>query len=64
MKFGLFVFFFFNLYATYGAEESCTYKELDENPVFLYLHSQFSSAVGVDISVRVWREVCFKNRKA
>jgi len=59
-----FFFFFFNLYAACGAEESCTGKELVENPVFLYLHGQFSSVVGMDISVGVWREVCFKNRKA
>lgn len=36
--------FFFNLYATCGTEESCTCKDLGENPVFLYLDSQFSSA--------------------
>lgn len=31
---------------------------------FPLLVCQFAAAVGVDICVRVWREVCFKNRKA
>lgn len=59
----MYLFICFNLYSTCGAEEGCICKEWVETPAFLYLHSWFSSAVGVDVTVRVWRAVCFKPGK-